>query len=116
MAVVKIWNGTDEPDYFFNKNSSTSQITLMSSYAGDDTLVNAESGVWIDAGTDNNYVSLAATGGAIANVTFSPGCRNNWHIHHASGQNFERPAYKKLLEVWFQVWHKFRRPSRLRSA
>lgn len=21
---------------------------------------------------------------AIANVTFEPGCRNNWHIHHAS--------------------------------
>ncbi len=21
----------------------------------------------------------------LANVTFEPGCRNNWHIHHASG-------------------------------
>lgn len=20
----------------------------------------------------------------IANVTFEPGCRNNWHIHHAT--------------------------------
>ena len=20
-----------------------------------------------------------------ANVTFEPGCRNNWHIHHAAG-------------------------------
>lgn len=20
----------------------------------------------------------------LANVTFEPGCRNNWHIHHAS--------------------------------
>ena len=20
---------------------------------------------------------------AVANVTFEPGCRNNWHIHHA---------------------------------
>ena len=63
MAKVTAWHGTDAPDYFFNENSSTSQITLMSSYAGDDTLVNAESGMWIDAGTDNNYVSLAATGG-----------------------------------------------------
>ena len=22
----------------------------------------------------------------IANVTFEPGCRNNWHIHHTSGR------------------------------
>jgi quercetin dioxygenase-like cupin family protein len=22
----------------------------------------------------------------IANVTFEPGCRNNWHIHHTGGQ------------------------------
>ena len=21
----------------------------------------------------------------VSNVTFSPGCRNNWHIHHAKG-------------------------------
>lgn len=28
------------------------------------------------------------TGGNIkvSNVTFEPGCRNNWHIHHKSGQ------------------------------
>jgi len=23
---------------------------------------------------------------AIANVTFAPGCRNNWHVHHGTGQ------------------------------
>ena len=23
---------------------------------------------------------------AIGNVTFEPGCRNNWHIHHKGGQ------------------------------
>lgn len=23
---------------------------------------------------------------SIANVTFEPGCRNNWHIHHGAGQ------------------------------
>ena len=22
----------------------------------------------------------------VANVTFEPGCRNNWHIHHKGGQ------------------------------
>ena len=36
----------------------------------------------------------------IANVTFEPGCRNNWHIHHKGGQI--------LLctdgEGWYQEW------------
>ena len=27
---------------------------------------------------------LTPSGGPICNVTFEPGCRNNWHIHHAS--------------------------------
>ncbi|MFP7366006.1 cupin domain-containing protein [Corynebacterium callunae] len=27
---------------------------------------------------------LSTTGVFIANVTFEPGCRNNWHIHHAA--------------------------------
>ena len=25
---------------------------------------------------------LTTTGVPIGNVTFEPGCRNNWHIHH----------------------------------
>ena len=33
---------------------------------------------------------------AISNVTFEPGCRNNWHIHHAaSGDVVEIPANVK---------------------
>lgn len=27
---------------------------------------------------------LTTEGLSIANVTFEPGCRNNWHIHHAT--------------------------------
>ena len=27
---------------------------------------------------------LSLQGVVIGNVTFEPGCRNNWHIHHAS--------------------------------
>lgn len=27
---------------------------------------------------------LTTTGVVIGNVTFEPGCRNNWHVHHAS--------------------------------
>lgn len=28
--------------------------------------------------------TLTSEGVSIANVTFEPGCRNNWHIHHAT--------------------------------
>ena len=43
---------------------------------------------------------LTDKGGPIANVTFQPGCRNNWHIHHKGGQ---------ILLVtggrgWYQAW------------
>ena len=34
----------------------------------------------------NSYLNHLSTGKGqvfIANVTFEPGCRNNWHIHHA---------------------------------
>ena len=35
--------------------------------------------------TGNSYLNmLSAEGVVIAYVTFEPGCRNNWHIHHAS--------------------------------
>ncbi|MBQ6005266.1 MAG: hypothetical protein IJL14_03350, partial [Selenomonadaceae bacterium] len=96
MAVVRVWQGTDGPDDFFNRNSSTSQITLMSSYAGDDTLINAESGVWIDAGTDNNLVSLAATGNVSVisgtgndtiDVATVDGARYNNFINVSGGDN-----------------------------
>ncbi len=45
---------------------------------------------------------LAKEGISAANVTFEPKCRNNWHIHHKSGQT--------LLVVsgrgWYQEWGK----------
>lgn len=32
-----------------------------------------------------SYLNMLTTEGVvIGNVTFEPGCRNNWHIHHAS--------------------------------
>ena len=30
-----------------------------------------------------NPLTDAESGISAANVTFEPGCRNNWHIHHA---------------------------------
>ena len=45
---------------------------------------------------------LTMQGVNIANVTFEPGCRNNWHIHHKGGQI--------LLCTngtgWYQEWGK----------
>ncbi len=45
---------------------------------------------------------LTDRGGPITNVTFEPGCRNNWHIHRKGG---------KILLVtggrgWYQEWGK----------
>lgn len=31
----------------------------------------------------NPLTNLKETAVFLANVTFEPGCRNNWHIHHA---------------------------------
>ena len=34
----------------------------------------------------NSYLNMLANTGnmTIANVTFEPGCRNNWHVHHST--------------------------------
>ena len=45
---------------------------------------------------------LTIQGVPIGSVTFEPGCRNNWHIHHRGGQI--------LLVIsgrgWYQEWGK----------
>ena len=46
---------------------------------------------------------LTTTGVPIGNVTFEPGCRNNWHIHHAKtggGQILLCTAGRG----WYQAW------------
>lgn len=37
----------------------------------------------------------------LANVTFEPGCRNNWHIHHASAGGGQLLIYT-AGEGWYQ--------------
>ncbi|KMZ54606.1 cupin domain-containing protein [Dorea sp. D27] len=53
-----------------------------------------------------SYLNMLTTEGvAIGNVTFEPGCRNNWHIHHAKsggGQILLCTAG----EGWYQEWGK----------
>jgi quercetin dioxygenase-like cupin family protein len=43
---------------------------------------------------------LTDKGGPIANVTFEPGCRNNWHIHHEGGQILLCTEGRG----WYQAW------------
>lgn len=36
----------------------------------------------------------------ISNVTFEPGCRNNWHIHHKGGQILLVTAGRGYYQEW----------------
>ena len=45
---------------------------------------------------------LTDVGGGVMNVTFEPGCRNNWHIHHKQVQVLICVAGRG----WYQEWGK----------
>ncbi|MBC8609663.1 cupin domain-containing protein [Massilimaliae timonensis] len=51
-----------------------------------------------------SYLNMLTTEGvAIGNVTFEPGCRNNWHIHHAKsggGQILLCTAGRGYYQAW----------------
>ena len=59
-----------------------------------------------------SYLNMLTTEGVvIGNVTFEPGCRNNWHIHHAKsggGQILLCTAGRG----WYQAWGKSARALR----
>ena len=46
---------------------------------------------------------LTTTGVPIANVTFEPGCRNNWHVHQA-GRNGGQILLCTEGRGWYQEW------------
>lgn len=55
--------------------------------------------------TGMSYLNMLSTEQVpIGNVTFEPGCRNNWHIHHA-----KKGGGQMLLvtagEGWYQEWN-----------
>ena len=57
-----------------------------------------------------SYLKMLCTEGVgIGNVTFEPGCRNNWHIHHA-----QKGGGQILLctagRGWYQEWGKPAQP------
>ena len=56
--------------------------------------------------TGTSYLNMVSTEQlSIGNVTFEPGCRNNWHIHHA-----DKGGGQILLctggRGWYQEWGK----------
>lgn len=56
--------------------------------------------------TGQSYLSMLSTDQVvIGNVTFEPGCRNNWHIHHAKsggGQILLCTAGRGYYQEWGQ--------------
>lgn len=64
--------------------------------------------------TGRSYLNMLSTElVVIGNVTFEPGCRNHWHIHHAS-----RGGGQLLVVTagngWYQEWG--REPRRLKAG
>lgn len=59
-----------------------------------------------------SYLKMLCTEGvAIGNVTFAPGCRNNWHIHHAKsggGQILLCTAGRGWYQAWGQAAQELR--------
>ena len=54
----------------------------------------------------NSYLNrLSSEGVSIANVTFEPRCRNNWHIHHAA-QGGGQILLCTAGRGWYQEWGK----------
>ncbi|BCN31135.1 cupin domain-containing protein [Anaeromicropila herbilytica] len=48
-----------------------------------------------------SYLNLLTTERmVIGNVTFEPGCRNNWHIHHKGGQILLCTAGRGYYQEW----------------
>lgn len=48
-----------------------------------------------------SYLNMLSTERVtIGNVTFEPGCRNNWHIHHKGGQILLCTAERGYYQEW----------------
>lgn len=48
-----------------------------------------------------SYLNMLTTERLVtANVTFEPGCRNNWHIHHKGGQILLCTAGRGYYQEW----------------
>ena len=66
--------------------------------------IGAENSAFAQFFVGQSYLSMLTTSGVpIGNVTFEPGCRNNWHIHHAKsggGQILLCTAGRGYYQEW----------------
>jgi quercetin dioxygenase-like cupin family protein len=84
--------------------SNAAEIQADSLFTGGGIFPKGEkNGAYAKYFTGTSYLKMLSTEGvSIGNVTFEPGCRNFWHIHHKGGQ---------ILLVtggrgWYQEWGK----------
>lgn len=50
----------------------------------------------------NSYLAVLDPASGLCNVTFEPGCRNNWHVHHGAVQMLVCVSGRG----WYQEWGK----------
>ena len=50
--------------------------------------------------TGQSYLAILAKNPVVANVTFEPGCRNHWHIHHGGGQILLATGGRGYYQAW----------------
>lgn len=66
--------------------------------------IGGKNDAFADYFTGQSYLNMLSTAQVvIGNVTFEPGCRNNWHIHHAKsggGQILLVTAGKGYYQEW----------------
>lgn len=54
--------------------------------------------------TGQSYNALLAGGSVpVSNISFEPGCRNNWHIHHGSAGGGDQILMCTAGSGWFQA-------------
>lgn len=55
-------------------------------------------------GPPQSYVAPLASGSVpVSNVSFEPGCRNNWHIHHGTGGGGDQVLLCTAGSGWYQA-------------
>ena len=87
-------------------DGQVAEILAIADQTGAETVLfgkGAENTAYAEYFIGKSYLQpLTGEGVGVANVTFEPKCRNNWHIHHKGGQI--------LLVVsgrgWYQEWGK----------
>jgi quercetin dioxygenase-like cupin family protein len=54
--------------------------------------------------TGQSYLAPLTSGSVpVSNVTFEPGCRNNWHVHHGTGGSGDQILLCTAGSGWYQA-------------